>query len=71
MIIEDNNIYPHLAKFQMREQAKCEKLKTYMKNMNEFGRIGKMDIMLLSEEREEEELWKMEMNVQRHGGENE
>jgi len=54
MILEDSNIYPHLAKFQMREQAKCEKLKTYRRNLNEFGRIEE------SEEGEEEQIWNLE-----------
>ena len=51
MQIDDNDIYPHLARFQMRELTKCERIRYDRVILDEFGRI---------EEREDEELWKLE-----------
>ena len=48
MEIADSNIYPHLAKFQMREAIKAEKIRIDRELEEEFGKT------------EEEEIWRAE-----------
>jgi len=60
MQIDDNDIYPHLARFQMREQAKAERKRYDRVILDEFGRVGE------SEEGEEEQIYELERFAASH-----